>query len=395
MAIMEYQSDAGEKLWKAYVCVRSRVNPGIRLQRWKFGCKTLKQAEREEVKLLRDCQAEVLKKETQGSSWGAVVEAWSKHLSLETTEQVLDETRKDYVASLVKHTSHWWKRSANEITRGDIQELFGQLKANGSSNSFLAKTKNTIHRVFAYGMERGLIKGIDRAPTYGITIQRKEERKPEILTLEQIRKLLTEARNLKSRWYPIWTLALLTGMRSGELYALLWGDVDWENKQLSVTKSFNCRRKLIKSTKSGDWRTVPISGDLMTVLKELKAQAGDRPSILPRIGCWSRGMQATRLREFCIGIGLPSIRFHTLRACFATQLIRSGVAPIRIQKVCGWKDLATMARYIRLAGIEIEGATDTLRVLPEAEVMERAGSSFTQAPDGTGNDDKQDDDKEE
>jgi len=56
---------------------------------------------------------------------------------------------------------------------------------------------------------------------------------------------------------------------------------------------------------------------------------------------------------------------NTLRACFATQLIRNGIPPIQIQKICGWKDLKTMQKYIRLAGIEIKGATESLRVLPD------------------------------
>ena len=31
-------------------------------------------------------------------------------------------------------------------------------------------------------------------------------------------------------------------------------------------------------------------------------------------------------------------------------------------KICGWKDLDTMARYIRLAGIDEDGATETLSI---------------------------------
>jgi len=126
--------------------------------------------------------------------------------------------------------------------------------------------------------------------------------------------------------------------------------------------------KKVKSTKSGCYRIVPISSELMALLYEIRTETGRTPYILPRIWRWAAGMQAEELRNFCLGIGLTSIRFHTLRACFATQLIQGGVPAIMIQKVCGWKDLKTMQRYIRMAGVEIEGATEGLRMLPAAQI---------------------------
>jgi integrase len=86
--------------------------------------------------------------------------------------------------------------------------------------------------------------------------------------------------------------------------------------------------------------------------------------VLPRISLWKIGQQAKVLKDFCKSIGLPKIKFHTLRACFATQLIGSGVEPIKVMKICGWKDLKTMAYYLRLAGVDEKGATDNLRFLP-------------------------------
>jgi hypothetical protein len=45
-------------------------------------------------------------------------------------------------------------------------------------------------------------------------------------------------------------------------------------------------------------------------------------------------------------------------------------------KICGWKDLKTMQRYIRLAGIEIDGATEVLKVLPSLEIFEDLGRNL-------------------
>jgi len=55
------------------------------------------------------------------------------------------------------------------------------------------------------------------------------------------------------------------------------------------------------------------------------------------------------------------------------------VAPIMVQKICGWKDLKTMQRYIRMSGIEIEGATDCLKMLPmtEEDIVAKVVQLFT------------------
>lgn len=304
----------------------------------------------------------------QGSNWGGVVEAWEKYLTAERGHLLNETTRGDYVAAIRKHMLSWWHRPAAEIGVVDVKEVLNQLEAGGASVSYRNKIKVIINRVFVFGIDHGLIRGVTRSPTSGIHLGRIEEKKPEILAIAEIRKLLEEAKRLDHPWYPAWALALLTGMRNGELFALRWTDIDWDNRLISVTKSYNCRRRVVKSTKSGNWRTVPISGELTMLLKELKLAAGDRAEVLPRLPGWPKGEQARELRKFCVGIGLPSIKFHTLRACFATQLIRNGVPPIQIQKVCGWKDLETMQRYVRLAGIETDGVTEVLKILPPEEV---------------------------
>jgi len=70
-------------------------------------------------------------------------------------------------------------------------------------------------------------------------------------------------------------------------------------------------------------------------------------------------------------------RFHHL---FSPLLIEfpktllistTGVEPMKVMKVCGWRDLKTMARYVRLAGIDEKGVTDNLNFLPSEESISR------------------------
>lgn len=100
----------------------------------------------------------------------------------------------------------------------------------------------------------------------------------------------------------------------------------------------------------------------MTILKELKLKSHERAFVLPRIDKWDKGEQARELRMFLTGLGLPSIRFHDLRATWATIMLSRGIEPIKVMIQGGWSDLKTMQIYVRKAGVDIKGSTDNLEL---------------------------------
>jgi integrase len=291
-------------------------------------------------------------------------------------------TIKGYAARLRNWTAIWFGKPASTLNRADGRDVLRYATQQGKGFVYVRRLKNIINLVYSWGIEERIIKGVSTSPVFGIDLgKQKEEKLPEILTLAEIKLLLREARERKHKWCPAWTMALLTGMRSGELHALPWENIEMVPKEdaerqddlppekryyglIRVVVNYQTREKRVGPTKGGYWRTVPISGELYWFLTELKTVTGSNHHVLRRSWYWDRGMQASVLRKFCIDIGLKSIKFHTLRACFATQLISSGVAPTTVMKICGWKDLKTMQRYIRMAGIEERGATESLRFLP-------------------------------
>ena len=99
---------------------------------------------------------------------------------------------------------------------------------------------------------------------------------------------------------------------------------------------------------------------LMPVLAELKIKTFSTGFVLPRICKWEQGEQARQLRLFLKSIGLPEVRFHDLRASWATLLLSRGVAPSKVMSMGGWSDMKTMMIYMRKAGIDIKGATSCL-----------------------------------
>jgi len=282
----------------------------------------------------------------------------------------------DMVSGLRRWTKEWLEIPAEELTRFHGRELQKKMELAGMSSKGQQKVRSMVNTVFNYGLEEKFISKPIPSPMAGLVFNTDAENVPDILTLGEIKQFLERGKELQNEWYPIWAMALLTGMRNGELYALEWSDVDFENSLIRVSKSYNSRLKIVKSTKAGYWRNIPISSQLRELLIELQAKS-ETQHVLPRLGCWNQGLQAQELRKFLRGIGIRPVKFHALRACFATQLLAKNIAPAIVMKICGWKNLQTMEYYVRLAGVSEQGATECLEILPTETVMENVVSLFS------------------
>ena len=265
------------------------------------------------------------------------------------------KTVDNYRLGLEAHTFPLWRnRQVNEITTEEIRKLV----KDGLGDRSDGQKKNIlkfIRAVFRFGVEAGVI---NRDPTPQVKFQTGDKIKG-VLTEPQIEILLNRAKIIEMAWYPHWAMALYTGMRNGELYALTWDKVDLDRRLIKVDCSWN-NVDQFKSTKSGDDRMVEIAPNLIPLLAALKLKQTDSVYVLPRLDKWDKGEQARELRMFLMSLGLPQVRFHDLRASWATVMLGRGVEPAKVMIMGGWKDMKTMMIYMRKAGISIQGITDNL-----------------------------------
>ena len=372
MAIQTYSKN-GKTLYRVRVQTRSSQYPDIRLSEQLSGVRSESEAIKYEAKIQRELDRKVLEMETQrsikGQTWGAVLRHWYQSQGEIRVKfgSMSRSTLDDYYSGMKRWMVVFEHKPCADITPLDLMQLFNEMSDKGVSLGHRRKLRTRIKAVFEHGIQTGLI-NIMKNPAHDLVLKKSEEKKPEILTAGECKKLIELAYVHQHEWRHVWALALLTGMRNGELYALQWSDIDWEQKLITVARAYNGRTKKISTTKAGYWRDVPMSQDCIRLLKELRCERGNQEYVLPRLPRWGNGIQAAVLRTFCMEHGLPSVRFHTLRACFGTQLLRQGVSSAIVMKIAGWKDLKTMQRYIRLAGVEVTGATDKLSVLPPEEI---------------------------
>ena len=162
-----------------------------------------------------------------------------------------------------------------------------------------------------------------------------------IYDLEQTAELIEAARGGRV-FIPV-LLAVLGGLRRGEIAALRWRHVDLAAGQLAVVQSAEQTRAGVryKEPKSGRGRTIALSA---TLAAELKARRLRQVQELLRLGkrLTDDDFVVTRvdggpLRPHSLGQewvrflarhkALPRIRFHDLRHAHATHLLLSGVHP--------------------------------------------------------------------
>lgn len=373
MAILTYDKN-GKQFFRVYVQGRGKVDTSIRVQKNKFGIDTLKDARREEKKLIKAVTDEINMIEGRGLKWEDVIFRWKTYASqgLLGDKQRDPHYINDHVNRLTRYTQPWLNRVASDLTKGDGRLVLSQAKDSGCKVGQLKKIKSSVNVIFKWAIEEKLVVGVQTSPTEGVNVSDKAERVPKILTLEEIKIFLQAAKQENHPWYHIWSFAFLTGMRSGELKALQWKDIDFERRIISVSKSYSDAKRVIKCTKAGYWRNVPISKDLQQIMMELKqaTKCDAEDFVLPRHGTWDNGEAGKVLRAFLKKYGINThVVFHTLRACFATHMLAQGVDQATVMKIGGWRDIKTFQIYVRLAGVEVKGATDVLQVIPKMESL--------------------------
>lgn len=143
-------------------------------------------------------------------------------------------------------------------------------------------------------------------------------------------------------WHALYVLAILTGMRRGELLGLQWADVDWDQGRVTIRRSVTmASRDVIISTPKSEagHRTIYLPEDALILLRQTQAaQAQQRAKAKSR---WkAEGWVFTRphgghLKPVSVSqefgkltesLDLPRIRLHDLRHTNASLSIRQGVA---------------------------------------------------------------------
>lgn len=231
-----------------------------------------------------------------------------------------------------------------DIQPDRVQRFYHHLQKEGCSNHAVSVTHKTLRVALNHAIKLGFI---GRNPCSGAIPPKPKQMEMKFYDDRQVRILLEKALTIGDRFFPLYYLAIHTGMRQAELIGLKWSDVDWKHRAIQVQRQvrhFKGGGYTFTKPKSKSGNRTIILGK-QQALKTIREHLEDQKRLIEHAGeSWENlnlifpsnvgtPITANNLRRnFRILLeasGLPKIRFHDLRHTAASLMLNHGI-PILI-----------------------------------------------------------------
>ncbi len=224
------------------------------------------------------------------------------------------------------------------VRRAEIQRYITKRSGSVGANSVI-KEINVIKHLMRLAVEWELI---PLNPAQGIKPPKTPPGRVRYLEPSQLRVLLESAVD----WLrPIIAIAVVTGMRRGEIVELRWIHVDLSGGRICLPQ-----------TKNGEVRIVYLNANARMVIQSL-------PPGLPMtkvFGEITPGQVTAAFVRLCRELRLKDFRFHDLRHTAASWLRMAGADIHTVAQILGHKDLRMAARYQHLSPAYLSEAVGKL-----------------------------------
>lgn len=380
--IKKYTTKNGETryLFQTYLGIDPATGKERRTTR--RGFKTMKEAKQAERNLLLDVEENGLPSNQsdgfQDPTFEELAQLWLENYktTVKTSTFGLTETK---LKLLIKN--HFDGIKIKKISVPYCQKVVVAL-----SEKYILYTHylSVIDRVFRYAV---LIDIIPSNP-FDKVIRPKNKpvsKRDNYLEKDELKTFLECARGASLSYFgPLIHLLSYTGLREGEALALKWSDIDFENKQISITKTtthFHGKQIIQTPKTKTSIRTISIDDATLTVLSKWRKDQikiyfgngkhfeGDDNFVFTNESAdWIQAQNFTRyFKRFINDRGLKPITPHGLRHTHASLLFAAGVEPKNISDRLGHSSIKiTLDLYTHIAD---EQRTDAIEKLVEYMIL--------------------------
>ena len=240
-----------------------------------------------------------------------------------------------------------------KLTSRDVQRMYNNVKDHGRvskgpwdkrSKTLTASYIISLHRMFKMCLERAVTEQlILRNPCNNVVLPKNDKKEIKILKPEHIREYLAEAE--KHGVLPLFFLELCSGLRKGELVALLWSDLDVKQRTISVSKqAVRVKGGGVKTTTPKTATSIRVESIPQEAVDLLLKEHEKHPDNIymfpsPVTGEMYYPDAVARLHTRMLqDLGLEHTRFHALRHTFATLALQNGVDIRTVSGMLGHAD---------------------------------------------------------
>lgn len=263
-------------------------------------------------------------------------------------EEITSATWKNYLPHYKDILARHGERQITEVTAQDVSNHLLTAKAKGYSATVVNAIRSLYRMIFDYAISQDLAQF---NPVLSVRLPKGLKRGKRTAPNDtQIRKIFD---NLDKPFGLFPVFLLCTGLRKSEALALTWEDVDFEEQQISVTKSLDytsgAHPKLKPPKTEAGNRVVPIIDILMEPLLEAHAsrtsdyifpappsnrsgKGGGIMTLRGYEGAWQRWCEVS---GFVDDDGKPTLTAHNLRHGTATLMFELGVDELTAQRILG------------------------------------------------------------
>jgi integrase len=239
-------------------------------------------------------------------------------------------TKVTYEGYLNKWILPRWE--AYPLVRVNAGEVELWLRSLPLARSSCAKIRNLMSVVFNHGVRHEIC---NRNPIQLVRQSAKRRAVPVILTASEVQRLIAI---LGIRERTLVLLAFGTGLRMSELFGLKWHDIDFQNHELSVTRSIVFQVVGPCKTEASQ-KPVPLDSRLAAALKIWRdhtkySQTEDwvfaSPAARGQRPYWGQCLMRTIIRPAAAKVGITQhIGWHTFRHTYSS-LLRANKTDIKV-----------------------------------------------------------------
>ncbi|MEA4989039.1 MAG: site-specific integrase [Anaerovorax sp.] len=278
---------------------------------------------------------------TQQADFNMLFEDFLKiyYADMETRLREHTMRTKKYIIDL-KVLPYFGKLKMNEIKAPDIRKWQNELMGQGYAQTYLKTINNQVAALFNYAVKYYDLPNNPCRKAGSMGKSNADEM--NFWTQDEFSKFIDSVIN-KHQSYMAFMILYWTGMRLGELLALTVGDVNFEKRTISITKSYQriSSRDIItepKTPKSKRVITIPqfLVIDLQDYIGSMyRVQNGDR--LFPITKYYLEHEMKRGIKES----GVKRIRLHDLRHSHSSMLIEMGFSPLEIANRLGHEKIET------------------------------------------------------